>query len=206
MNLQLYSLYWDNIDPAVPVAQKAACDALEIPVNQHRIHGFAHADWIDWVMTRMEDVDVFLFIDIDCVPLSGSRTMENAHKAEGGMLIGAEGAANHLDPSRSYAGAWYVYICRRTWNKLGRPSAKATPHADICQGWTDLWRMARMPVHLIAPTHCISPKWDLPGRKLAYGIGTTYGEDCFHLFESRAIDPRPFLDCCRRIADRGTAS
>ncbi|MGB9153075.1 MAG: hypothetical protein WCD70_08325 [Alphaproteobacteria bacterium] len=203
MRASLYSLYWDNIDPAIVTAQKEACAALGMAVNQHRIQGLNHGEWIDWVMARMDDIDIFLFIDIDCVPLSRDKFAENLQKAAKGTLIGAEGAANHIDPTRSYAGAWYTYISRTTWNSLGRPSAKPTPYADICQNWTDVWRQFQAPVELIAPTHFITPKWDLPNRPMAYGIATTYGNDCFHLFESRSGDPQPFLDECRRIIAKG---
>jgi hypothetical protein len=196
----MYSLYWDNIDPDVVRAQKAACDALKFPVIQHRIDGLDHGEWMDWVMARTEDTDVFLFLDIDCVPLTTAKVQERMRQAASGALVGAEGAANHIDPSRSYAGAWYVYINRRVWHGLGRPSAKATLHADVCQVWTDTWNRRGVPVHLIPPSHCLTPKWDLPGRKLAYGIATTYGEDCFHLFEARSGDSSPFLERCRRIS------
>lgn len=199
MNARLYSLYWDNIDPAIVAAQKAVCDKLQMPVNQHRIHGMNHGEWIDWVMTRMDDVDVFLFLDIDCIPLSNTKVMKGIELASGGMLVGAEGAANHIDPNRAYAGAWYTFINRKVWNALNRPSAKPTPQADVCQVWTDTWKQHNLPVQLIAPTHCVTPKWDLPGRPQAYGVATTYGEDCFHLFESRQGDASPFLDRCRQI-------
>ena len=196
----IHSLYWDNVSPELVNAQRAACAALGLPVAQHRIDGFDHGEWIDWVMQRMERIDVFLFLDIDCVPLSAPRVSANFTRAAAGTLIGAEGAANHLDPSRSYAGAWYVYVNRAAWQKLGRPSARASAHGDVCQLWTDAWRAASAPVELIASTHCQSPKWDLPGRRLAYGVATTYGEDCFHLFESRSGNIEPFLAHCRRVA------
>jgi hypothetical protein len=205
MNARLFSLYWDNINQAMPAAQKAVCDALQTPINQHRIQGFEHGEWIDWVMTRMDDIDVFVFIDIDCIPLSKRRMIENLDKAAAGILVGAEGAANHIDPSRSYAAPWYTYINRKVWDTLGRPSAKSTPYSDIGQNWTDMWRKYRKPVELIPPTHCMTPKWNLPGRKVAHGTGTTYGDDCFHLFEARNKDPKPFLDRCQEILGRNSS-
>ncbi|HEY1899684.1 MAG TPA: hypothetical protein VGG49_07830 [Steroidobacteraceae bacterium] len=202
MNVGTYSLHWDNVPADLVNAQRSACTAMGLPISQHRIDGIDHGEWIDWVMTRMDTVDVFLFLDIDCVPLSAARVRANFARAAENTLIGAEGAANHLDPHRSYAGAWYVYINRNAWRQLGRPSAKASPHGDVCQLWTDVWRSANGPLQLIPPTHCETPKWDLPGRKLAYGTATTYGEDCFHLFESRGGNIEPFLEYCNRIAGR----
>lgn len=199
MNARIYSLYWDNINPDLVAAQKAVFDHFQLAINQHRINGFSHGEWIDWIMTRMDDVDVFLFIDIDCIPLSRDKVMARLAQAAGGTLVGAEGAANHLDPNRSYAGAWYTYINRKVWDAVLRPSAKPTPHVDVCQLWTDTWKAHNVPVELIAPTQCAEPKWDLPGRPKAYGGATTYGEDCFHLFEARNGREGQFVQKCKEL-------
>lgn len=202
MNARIYSLYWDNINPDVVAAQKAVFDHFQLNINQHRINGFSHGEWIDWVMTRMDDVDVFLFIDIDCVPLNRDRLMGNLTKAASGTLIGAEGAANHIDPSRSYAAPWFVYVNRKVWDAVLRPSAKPSPHVDVGQLWTDTWKAHNAPVELIPPTSCAEPKWDLPGRKGAYGGATTYGDDCFHLFEARNGREQAFIDRCKKLLGR----
>lgn len=200
MNARLYSFYWDNINPDIVAYQKAVCDHFQLSINQHRINGFSHGEWMDWVMTRFDDVDVFLFIDIDCIPLSRQRVLDHLNKAAGtGTLIGAEGADNGRDPNRSYAGPWYTYINRKVWNLLQRPSAKPSVHNDVGQLWTDTWKAHNAPVELIPPTHCEIPKWNLPGREGAYGVGTTYGEDCYHLFESRNGNETLFIDRCKQI-------
>lgn len=197
---RIFSLYWDNIDPAIVAAQKKVWDHMGMAVGQHRIHGLDHGEWMDWVLARHVDVDVCLFIDIDCIPLNRQRVVERMQAAYAGALVGAEGAANHLDPTRSYAGAWYVYMNPKIWDQFGRPSARLTRHADIAQNWTDVWRQQNASVQLIEPTACVTPKWDLPGRPLAYGIATDYGDDCFHLFQSRnAQAAQWFLARCEKI-------
>lgn len=203
MNARIYSLYWDNINPDIVVGQKAVFDHLQLNISQHRINGFSHGEWIDWIMTRMDDVDAFLFIDIDCIPLSREKVLSNFSKVTStGTLIGAEGAANHIDPNRSYAGAWYSYINRKVWDMVLRPSAKPIPQADVCQLWTDTWKAHNAPVELIAPTACLEPKWDLPGRPNAYGIATTYGDDCFHVFEARHGNEKHFVERCRQMTGK----
>ncbi len=199
MEARIFSLHWDNIDPQIVAAQKAVFDYLQLPIAQHRIDGINHGEWIDWVMTRNDHVDVFLFIDIDCIPLSKARVDESFKKVAGGLLLGAEGSPNGIKPLRSYAGAWYVYINRKVWNALSRPSAKPTPHVDVCQLWTDSWQTHGFQVELIQPTVVIEPKWDLPGRPKGYGIGTTYSDHCFHLFEARlAANQKLFLERCKQ--------
>lgn len=197
MNARAYTLYWDNLDPRIVSAQKAVFDHLGLALNQHRIHGTDHGEWIDWVMTRMDDVDVFFFIDIDAIPLSKERVMQNIATAANGTLVGAEGAANHLDPNKSYVGAWYSFINRKAWNAVGRPTAQASPLSDVCQLWTETWKACNLPVKLIEPTSSQKPKWDLPNRPQAYGVGTTYEDECYHLFEARnAENQELFLAKC----------
>jgi len=202
MNARVFSLYWDNVDPSIVAGQKAVFDHFGIPVNQHRIDGLDHGEWIDWIMARMDDVDVFLFIDIDCIPLSKHKLSEGVQKATQGVLYGAEGAPNHIQPFRSYAAAWYVFISRQHWRAARRPSARAMPYVDTCQQWTDMWHIHNFPVELVAPTVCIEAKWDLPGRPRSLGIGTTYGEDCFHLFEARQSNRQYFLEKCGMITGK----
>ena len=207
MIARTYSLYWDNVDPEMVIAQKSVFDHLGLGINQHRIHGIDHGEWIDWVMTRNDDVDVFAFIDLDCVPLSKNKFVENVeNSAKNGTLIGAEGAANHIDPNRSYTGAWYIFVNRKAWNIAKRPSAKATAYGDVCQEWTETWKRYNFPLSFIPPTSCITPRWNLPGRPNAYGVGTTYGNDCFHLFEARnKANQAIFLAKCEEIKKSATA-
>lgn len=200
MNFQIFSLYWDNVDPEIVAAQKSVFDAMGAQINQHRINGFRHGEWMDWLLGRQDTTDVFLFIDIDCVPLSPEALVRGAEKAASGALYGAEGAANHLDPTKSYVGAWYAFVNRHIWASLGRPSALETPRTDVAQMWTETWKRSGQPVEMIAPTSCEEPRWDLPGRPQAYGIGTTYAEECYHLFVAREGTRGLFIEKCRAIA------
>lgn len=202
MNFQIFSLYWDNVDPEIVAAQKAVFDAMGAQINQHRINGFRHGEWMDWVMARQEATDVFLFIDIDCIPLSKDSLIAGVQKAAAGILFGAEGAANHLDPTKTYVGAWYAFVNRHIWHALGRPTALETERTDVAQLWAESWRDRGQPVEMIAPSACEEPRWDLPGRPKAYGIGTTYGEHCYHLFVAREGTRGLFLEKCREVAEK----
>lgn len=202
MNLGVFSLYWDNVDPRMVEAQRAVCAKFGVAVQQHRINGLPHGAWMDWVMRVWSDAEVMLFLDIDCIPLD-AQSFSPATEAAHGTLIGAEGAANHLDPSRSYAAPWYLFVPRKRYEELGRPSAQPTSIADVGQRITDVWKFAKKPVILIPPTQVEHPLWDLPGRPKAYGIGTTYGAYCYHQFESRAVSA-PFLAKCKDVLGEHT--
>lgn len=194
MRLGVFSLYWDNIDPLLVHMQQAVCNKFGMQVQQHRINGLDHGTWMDWVLRQWDDVEVMLFIDIDCVPISYQWGYGYS-----GTLTGAEGCANHIDPSRSYAAPWFLLVPRSQWYALGKPSAWADQYNDVGQHLTEVWRRHGYPVKLLPPTHCEQPRWDLPGRPKAYGIGTTYGNVCYHLFESRGRMSAPFIKKCEKL-------
>lgn len=204
MKLGLYSLYWDNIDLAIPAAQRRVCDHLKLPLQQHRINGLDHGEWIDWVLER-EKNDVSVFLDIDCIPLSRAVFLQNARWTDQFQgLCGAKACANHLDKTRAYAGPWYLFVSLERWRILDRCSACVDHGYDVAQNLTEAWLFYRGALTLIWPTMCEIPLWDLPDKKQAYGIGTTYGEHCYHLFEARSGEHTElFLKACERVITGG---
>ena len=50
---------------------------------------------------------------------------------------------------------------------------------------TDTWQYRNLPVVMLPVTSFEVAKWDLPNRPQSYGIGTTYGDATYHLFEVR---------------------
>jgi hypothetical protein len=200
MTVRVFSLYWDNIDERIPHYQKKVMDMHKIDIFQHRINGMNHGEWMDWVLLREEHTDVVLFLDIDCIILSTHNVQNMLNEAHKGTLFGAAGCANHLDKDREYAGAWFVGVPRNYWMALNKPSAKVTPFCDTAQNLTDTWDQYNIPKHIIYPNTVEVPKWDLPGKPLAYGIGTTYGDVCYHLFESREnVNIERFVTKCKGI-------
>lgn len=200
MTVKVFSLYWDNIDPRIPEYQKKVMDMHNIPITQHKINGFDHGSWMDWVMLREEHTDVILFMDVDCVVVAKHNVESMLHQAHLGTLFGAAGASNHLDKERDYAGAWFVGIPRNYWMALNQPSSKPSMYCDTAQNVTDAWRKYNLPLHIVNPNTVEVPKWDLPNKSLAYGIGTTYGDICYHLFESREnANIERFVNKCKGI-------
>lgn len=185
LNVQIFSLYWDNIDPRVPQYQKAVFDHFDLPINQHKIHGLDHGTWMDWLLETREDVDIFVFFDIDCIPLNRQKVVKHIESSMGGMLVGNEQASNHLDASRLFAAPSFLCVSRRLWCMANKPSCKATYDGDVAQMLTDTWNYRNLPVNLLRVTDFEEAKWDLPGFPMSYGIGTTYDDCIYHLFEVR---------------------
>jgi hypothetical protein len=185
MNVGIFSLYWDNIDPKIPYYQKAVFDHLNLPMQQHKIHGIDHGEWMDWVLERNEDVELMVFFDIDCIPLNRDKAVKRIESAMGGVLVGNEQASNHLDPSRLFAAPSFLCVLRRIWKQVGKPSCKAHYDGDVAQMLTDTWNYRGLPVDLLPVKDFEVAKWDLPDRPQSYGIGTNYDDTTYHLFEVR---------------------
>jgi len=187
MNLRIFSLYWDNIDPRIPHYQQKVMEKMQMHVSQQRVHGLEHGEWMRWVMNRHHD-DAILFMDIDCVITNRDMAIYYVGRAANGDLVGNVQATNHLGAevaSKNFAAASFIAVNKKMWVQLGKPHFSATPYGDTAQLLTDTWRQFKVPVHLIPVTHFEVPKWDLPGEPQSYGIGTTFGDCNYHLFESR---------------------
>jgi len=185
MNAAIFSLYWDNIDPRVVDYQKKVMDHFKLQINQHKIHGLDHGEWMDWTLQRHDNLDVLVFFDIDCIPLNGEKVGHCIEKASRGILIGNEQASNHLDPSRLFAAPSFLCVNRRFWSGVGKPSCKATYDGDVAQMLTDSWNYRKLPVEFLPVKDFEVAKWNLPDRPMSYGIGTNYNDTTYHLFEVR---------------------
>lgn len=185
LNAGVFSLYWDNIDPKVPHYQKLVMDKFGLPINQHKIHGLDHGEWMDWVLNKYDDLEGIIFFDIDCIPTNLEKLGTWINLAGNGTLVGNEQASNHLDASRLFAAPSFLVVNRKMWKMIGKPSCKATYDGDVAQMLTDMWGYHQVPVKMLPVTHYELAKWDLPDRPQSYGIGTTYGDCTYHLFEVR---------------------
>jgi len=188
MNMQIFSLHWENIDPRIPYYQKKVMDKHQLNIQQHCISGFDHGEWMEWVMNRNEGTDLVLFMDVDCIILDKEKAITAINKAKDGTLVGNEQATNHLGEfvaSRVFVAPSFMVLHRHAWMALGKPSFKATPLADVGQNLTDVWQQRNVPVEFLRVSGFEVAKWDLPNKPQSYGIGTTFADTTYHLFESR---------------------
>ena len=185
MNALIVSLSWQNVDPRVLVAQKKVFDHFGCKIAQHRIHGFQHGQWMDWVLDYHKKIDLFLFVDADAFPRNRLAVDEAFAKAAAGNLYGNAQVSTHIDPNRLFAAPSWCAVSRETWVKSGCPSAHYDVFHDVAQRWTEIMSRSGVQVELLAPVRCVKPLWKLPNG-MGYGIGTTFesqtGASVFHLF------------------------
>lgn len=202
MKAGVFSLSWDNINPAILEYQKRVFQALGLPINQHRVDGFMHWDWMEWVIRYYRDIDIFVFVDADAVPKTDGAVHYAIDVAMSGRVFGCAQAANHLEINRDhiYAGPFFMSLSRQTWQRLGEPSFAPAFDRDVAQGITIAAQDQGCEVELLYPSDVELPRWRLGSSGQNFGIGTTYGNQIYHLFESRGgqhLDR--FIKECERI-------
>jgi predicted O-methyltransferase YrrM len=148
--------------------------------------------------------DVYLVLDIDCIPLTPWAVPWVLESARAGIVIGAAQRANHIDNGgHLYAGPCALAFSRTTFERLGRPSFKDTSRGDVAEEVTYRCEEVGVPVSLLWPTHVTTPKWALRGG-IEFGNGTTYGGAFYHAFEiSKGHTAGMFLDKCREVLSQG---
>jgi predicted O-methyltransferase YrrM len=204
----LFSLSWDNIDPMITECQKLAINALGYNIHQHRIHGMGHGEWMESVMTQLTEVDVFLFIDADAVPLHKGAIEHALNAASQGRVFGCAQSANHIEARRDhlYAGPFFLAVSRATWQRLGSPSLRHGSDRDVGQGLTLAAEAQRCEVELWFPTSVEIKKWPLGNTGAHFGIGTVYNNGVYHLFESRSGQHQErFAAVCERVQQQAIA-
>lgn len=149
----------------------------------------------DKIAQQMEH-DAVLFLDIDAVPVVDRAIDTYLAYAYEGHLAGNAQRSNHIENDQHmFAAPSAVAISKETYEKIGRPSAYETHHADVGEEWTYKAREHKIPVDLAMPL-CYDeapyrydwepkdakPYWDLADGFPKYGVGTTFGDNLGPLF------------------------
>lgn len=209
MQAGVFSLSWDNIDPRFLECQKLVFEAIGLPINQHRVDGFRHWDWMEWVLRYHREIEVFVFVDADAVPKSPYAVEYAIASAMQGRVFGCAQAANHLKVNRDhiYAGPFFMALARSTWQRLGEPSFAPAHDRDVAQGLTLTAQAQGCEVELWLPSGVDLPRWRLGATGQCFGIGTTYNDQVYHLFESRGGQHFDrFVCACERIVNTHVAA
>jgi hypothetical protein len=161
--------------------------------------GVGHGASIDSFL-RSTAYDVIIFLDIDCIPLTLGSFSLLADEATPDQLVGGAHRANHIDNGgHLYAGPFFCGVNRALYNDLGAPSARSVRGRDVAEEFTYACEAQGKSVKLWWPTSVETPRWKLTDD-IGFGIGTTYENQFWHLFESRTDTNRArFIAKCAEI-------
>jgi hypothetical protein len=205
----IHTLYWENSDPDIVDSHKKVINHFNLPVEYH-VKTARHGHWMQEVLNE-ETSDVVGFCDIDCIPLRSSTFTETikicaAHKS----ICGIAQATNHIPPmSHIFCGPGYFFIWRKLYEALGRPPMMETQRSDVCEEICYQAEAKGIRYQTFFPTHFerepVEGVWRLHNLGI-YGVGTTYGDKVYHLFQGRMKEnAQLFKKRCDQVVD-GTFS
>jgi len=157
----------------------------------------SHSAAIDFYVT-LHKADVYIFFDLDCIPLNDTIVKRAIEYAKAGKVFGCAQNANHIPNNKDYASSFFIAFSEETFNKVERPSFAAHQYGDVASELS--YRIGHKNVALLYPTKCENVKWQLSNGDV-FGLGTTYGNDIYHAFESRHHNESEgmFLNKCKEV-------
>lgn len=204
MNITVHTLKWKNSNPVVSQKHKQVMNHFEIEVNytEENIH---HGLWIDRVLNTVES-DIFVFLDIDCVPLSREAIEEAINFCENGYLVGNAQVTNCIKAKHDlFCAPSFFVISRQFYESIGKPSAVNHDNNDVAQALTRAAVEREKRIKMNFPTSFQGvPQggiWRLSGYGY-YGIGTVYDNKMYHLYQTRfAKNVDLFVETCDHIVN-----
>lgn len=189
MKVEYFTLHWDNVDARILESHKKVMNHFNIPI-QYMNMNIDHGTWMTSII-RNTNADVYVFFDIDCVPLSKDVIDYSIHYAvENDSMIGNAQVSNHIYPfTHVFVAPSFFVITKSCYKLLGMPSFYPTQRSDVAE------EVSYKAEEIGKRYKCFYPvKFDgIPKKdgvwRLSnygyYGIGTLYDDKIYHLFESR---------------------
>ncbi len=144
----------------------------------------------DAQIKKQLDVDVILFLDIDCIPVSEHAIEIYLTKALQGSLIGNAQRSGHIQNNNHlFAAPSALAISTENFLKIGNPSALETTRGDVAEEYTYAAEANTVRIDLLSPVRYDRevyrydweqdrrPYWTLENNLPNYGLGTTYGSE-----------------------------
>lgn len=202
MKVSIHTLTWTNSNRTVLENHKKVMEHFSIPVNytEENIH---HGEWIDRVLNTA-DSDMFVFIDVDCVPLSKQVIDESILHCANGYLVGNAQVTNCIKAKHDlFCAPSFFVISKRYYELIGKPSAMNNSRSDVAQEITRAAVENEMRIKMYFPTSFQGvPRggvWRLSSYGY-YGIGTLYENKMYHLYQTRyAENVNLFVETCEHI-------
>ena len=234
MNAVILSVYAANLDIRIPEYQKKVMEKLNknYPFKQvfypsKNCDAIIHAQIIDQILTddflfKLENPEVIMFLDIDCIPLelnAADNLIKTAYgtNGENGTFCGNIQRSNHINNNKHvFIAPSCMAISIFHYKMMGKPSAIQTSRGDVCEEWTYLAEEKNIPTYFYLPNKYDapvfrqpwekdkSPSWKLGDNDPEYGIGTTFNSGFWHMFQSfYPGQTERFINKCEEVLNNG---
>lgn len=188
MKISVNTLFGSNINPLLIENHKKVHGHFGIDVNYYGIN-VRHGIWMDHII-RNTDSDIFVFSDIDCVPLTKEAFERGiAYVKAKDSFIGPAQASNHIGTkSHVFAAPAYFFITKTCYERIGSPTFAETPRSDVAEEVSYKAEENGNRYRCWYPNFFdgvpVEGVWRLSNYGY-YGIGTVFGNSFYHLYQSR---------------------
>jgi len=203
-NVLSVSYCYENVlNTDVPIYQKKVFDKFDMKLNQF-YGNIRHSEFMDYIITNV-DFDIYIFFDMDCIPLKNGLYEYIINKIQHNGIIGIEqcaGIANE-SPEHIYAGPACFSISKNVYNNISKPSFKENRRSDVAQEFTHVCESNNIPVYFFKLTKCNNYKWKL-GCDRYFGNGAIYEDWLYHQFEIKRDNDEnknilEFIEKCKEV-------
>lgn len=212
---KIFSFYNKEVNPRVPVYQKAVFKHFGFEINQVYNNEFSHGDFLNDVCRKVTDAVYLIVFDIDCIPVNKKWIGDLlADLKQPHSLVGAAQTANHLREGKNlYVSPFFFAISTEYLKELNYPDMRMTEQIKKSNDFPDAVDAGQYLSEVVEqqggrlvfwwPTHIEEDKWPLyhPEHK-RFGLGTTYHDNIYHAFYSRSNLSNRFLEKCKQILEK----
>jgi hypothetical protein len=181
IDVAVVSYFMANVPKAVVDAQRRVVERF-LPADAHFLQiltGLGHGESLDNLLATTA-YDVYVVLDIDCVPLREGALEHLIERAATHVLVGAVGRHGHLgNPTHLYVSPFCMAFSRLSYMRMGHPSFTATPMGDIGQELTYRAESLNLPVEFLRPTASDDKRFQLDDTTW-YGRFTVYDDMFVH--------------------------
>lgn len=187
MLLSINTLCWTNSNPILKEAHEKVMKKFGYKIN-YTIKNINHGEWMDSIFNEIKS-DIYLFIDVDCLPLYSNVIQESLNYVMNGYMVGNAQVTNCINAKHDlFCAPSYLMIGRDYYESIGKPSCINNSISDVAQNLTRNAVQHNKRIRMYFPTSFqgVGPGgiWRL-GPYGYYGLGTIFDEKTFHMFNSR---------------------
>lgn len=178
-----------------------------LKINHYFDKSLTHAIFMDYCLKNIE-CDIFIFFDLDCVPLTNNIYEKIVKKhIQGETIMGIEQSSQHVKPNFIYAGPACFSITKKLYEKINKPSFDGIfMRSDVAEEISYSCLNYKIPITFFKLISCKNNKWKL-GEERYFGNGCYYElEDIkiYHQFQTNLEEQKKdFKLECKKIINNG---
>jgi hypothetical protein len=202
MKLSINTLCWTNSNPILKEYHSKVLSKFCYDV-EYTHENIPHGMWMNKILNSKK-ADVYLFLDVDCVPMYPWVIQDTLEYVERGYMVGNAQVTNCINAKHDlFCAPSFLMISNDYYESLGKPNCNNNARSDVAQ---ELTRSAvasskRIKMYFPSSFQGVGPGgiWRL-GPYGYYGLGTIFDESTFHMFNSRDnVSIEKFTSTCEKI-------